>query len=100
MSGTLLIFGWQHETDVQMCSACSIYRLKGRLIQLHDPLLALHGNNLCCYCIAYFRWLARLILSTLSLVSPKLHSQASFYGRSNVLHLFEGDIKGRTFEIK
>ena len=66
------------ETDVQMSSANSIRWLKGRLIQLRDPLLALHGNNLCCYCIAYFRWLARLILSTLSLVSPKLHSQASF----------------------
>ena len=44
MSGTLLIFGWQYETDVQMSSANSIRWLKGRLIQLHDPLLALHGN--------------------------------------------------------
>ena len=77
MSGTLLTFGWQYETDVQ----CVQHILAQR--QVDPGLLA---------CTAYSE--------QIELVSPKLRSQASFYGRSIVLHLFEGDIKGRTFEIK
>ena len=50
VSRSLFVFGWQDETDIQMCNRNRLYRLKGRWIRLPNPLLLVRDPLLALPC--------------------------------------------------